>query len=305
MNISDLLGAVMQSGMNPATQERLRNALGGARAPGAAGASGGLGGLGGLGDLLGGLQRGTGGGASPAGGGLGDLLGNVLGGLGGLAGQGGGAGSNQGGGLGGVLGQVLAEAGRSVGGKQNVGLGGLGALAGAILGGGKGASKGALGGGALALLAAIAFQALKSQQGGGQGVLPLGLREPENATEAQQLEQKAEWVLQAMINAAKADGHIDEDELRRIVGKLQENGADDEAQQYVLAELRKPLDTRGLVAAVRGNPQWAAEIYAASLLAIQVDTAAERNYLDELGQALGLADEARRQIETFVGLHAA
>jgi len=38
-------------------------------------------------------------------------------------------------------------------------------------------------------------------------------------------------VLKAMINAAKADGQIDQGEMQRIVGKLQESGMKKEAQQ--------------------------------------------------------------------------
>ena len=35
---------------------------------------------------------------------------------------------------------------------------------------------------------------------------PLGLREPQNASEEQELEQRALLLVRAMINAAKADG---------------------------------------------------------------------------------------------------
>ena len=101
MNISDLLGAVIQSGMAPSSNERMRNALGGG--------SGNP--LESLAGMLGGQQGGRPGG---------DLLSGMLGG---------------GGGPGGILGNVLKEAGRAAGGNQNLALGGLGALAGAILGG--------------------------------------------------------------------------------------------------------------------------------------------------------------------------
>ena len=110
-----------------------------------------------------------------------------------------------------------------MGGKQNLALGGLGALAGALLGGGGKSVGGALGGGVMALLGAMAYQALK---GGGsrQPEVPLGLLEPQTAAERQQLERHSEIVLKAMINAAKADGQIDQDEIQRIVGKLRKAG---------------------------------------------------------------------------------
>jgi uncharacterized membrane protein YebE (DUF533 family) len=61
--------------------------------------------------------------------------------------------------------------------------------------------------------------------------VPLGLLEPQSAVERQQVEQHSEIVLKAMINAAKADGQIDQGEMQRIVGKLQESGMKKEAQQ--------------------------------------------------------------------------
>jgi uncharacterized membrane protein YebE (DUF533 family) len=275
MNITDLLGAVMQSGMSPSSGSRMKNALGG-------GGSGG-----GLLESLAGML----GGQSPQGGGLGSILSSALG---------GGSGS---GGLGGILGNVLNDAGNAVGGKQNLALGGLGALAGALLGGGGKSLGGALGGGVMALLGTMAYQALK---GGGsqEPEVPLGLVEPRSEVERQALEQNAAIVLKAMINAAKADGQIDSGEIKRIVGKLQETGMGAEAQQYVMSEMQKPIDTAGLVAAAKSQPALAAQVYAASLLAIEVDTPAEKKYLDQLETGLGLQPEVTQRIKDMVGLRA-
>jgi uncharacterized membrane protein YebE (DUF533 family) len=272
MNITDLLGAVMQSGMSPSTNDRLKNTFGGG--------SGGGGLLESLSGMLGGQGQ--------PGGGLGGILGNVLGG-----------GSS--GGLGGMLGNVLNDAGRAAGGNQNLALGGLGALAGALLGGGGKSVGGALGGGVMALLATMAFQALK---GGGsrQPQLPVGLMEPQTPADRQELERHSELVFKAMINAAKADGQIDQDEIQRIVGKLNEAGMGAEAQQYVMAEMRKPIETQVLVAAAKGHPELAAQIYAASILAIEVDTPAEQAYLGKLASGMGLSPEVTRRIEEMVGL---
>ena len=274
MNISDLLGAMMQSGMSPSSGDRMKSALGG----------------GGGGSLLESLS-GMLGGQSQHGGGLGSILSQALG---------GGSGS---GGVGDILGNVLNDAGKAVGGKQNLAVGGLGALAGALLGGGGKSLGGALGGGVMALLGAMAFQALK---GGGsqQPEVPLGLLEPQSEAERKQLEQNSETVLKAMINAAKADGQMDQGEMQRIVGKLQETGMGQEAQQYVLAEMKKPLDTPALMAAAKGRPALAAQIYAASLLAIEVDTPAEKKYLDQLAAGLGLNPEVAQRIKDMVGLQA-
>ena len=267
MNISDVLGAMMQSGMAPSSNQRLQNALGGG--------SGGL--LESLGGLLGGQQ----------GGGLGDLLSSVLG--------------SGGAGVSGMLGDVLNQAGQAVGGKQNLALGGLGALAGALLGGGGKSLGGAFGGGVMALLGAMAFNALKGS-GQSTGQVPLGLLEPQTEADQQELEQRAELVLKAMINAAKADGQIDQKEIQRIVGKLQEAGADAEGQSYVLTQMQKPLETEQLISAAGSQPELAAQLYAASLMAIEVDTPAEKAYLGELASGLGLTPAVILRIEQMVGL---
>jgi hypothetical protein len=56
--------------------------------------------------------------------------------------------------------------------------------------------------------------------------------------------------------------------------------------------------------AVRGQPTLAAQIYAASLLAIEVDTPAEKKYLDQLEAGLGLQPEVTQRIKDMVGLRA-
>lgn len=257
MSITDLLGALMQSGMTSSSSQRLQYAMGG-----------------GSGDLL-------------------ESVGDLLG------------GRRGGGGLGGMLGDVLNQAGQAAGGRQNLALGGLGALAGALWGGGGGKSLGgALGGGVMALLGAMAFKAL---QGSGQstGQVPVGLLEPQTEADQRELEQHTELVLKAMINAAKADGQIDEEEIHRIVGKLQEVGADAEDQRYVLMQMQKPLETEKLISAARGRPELAAQIYAASLMAIEVDTSAEKAYLGKLASGLGLTPDVTQRIEQLVGLQTA
>jgi uncharacterized membrane protein YebE (DUF533 family) len=275
MNITDLLGAVMQSGMTSSSKDRLRNAMG-------------SGGGGNILESLGGLLGGPSGAGS--GGGLGGALSGMLGG--------------GGGGLGGMLGEVLNQTGQKVGGNQNLALGGLGALAGALLGGGGKSLGGALGGGVMALLGAMAFQALKGA-GSRSPEVPLGLVEPATEADRQALERQAELVLKAMINAAKADGRIDEEEIERIVGKLQESGADAEAQRFVMTQMQRPLETEALISGAKGQPELGAQIYAASLMAIEVDTPAEKAYLGQLAAGLGLAPEVARRIEQMVGLQPA
>lgn len=268
MNISDLLGTMMQSGLSKSSGNRLRRSLSGGNEDNLR--------------SLAGLS-----GKSEGGGGLMDSLAGMLGGGGGAPG--------------GLLGSVMGDAGRAVGGKQNLAVGGLGALAGALMGGGGKSMKGALGGGVMALLGAMAFKALKSA-GNQSPQVPLGLAQPQTESERQQLEQNAELILRAMINAAKADGSIDENEIRRIAGKLREVGADAEGQQFVMMQMQKPAETDALISAAKGQPELAAQIYGASLLAIEVDTPAEKDYLKRLAEGLALDPAVTQRIEELVGL---
>ena len=90
-----------------------------------------------------------------------------------------------------------------------------------------------------------------------------------------------------MIAAAKADGQITPAERARIADTLPQLGLGPEAQELIAAELDTPLDI-GAVAALAHGEEQAAEIYAASLLAIDPDGAAEKGYLAMLAARLRL-----------------
>ena len=92
-----------------------------------------------------------------------------------------------------------------------------------------------------------------------------------------------------MIAAAKSDGHVDADEQARIFAEMDKLplAADDKA--FVMDELRAKLDIDAVAGAAE-TPEEAAEIYTASLLAIDIDNAAERGYLAMLAARLKLDD---------------
>ena len=275
MNFTDLLGSLVQTGITPSTKERIRSSLGGGQ--------GSL--LDGLGNILGGMNPSAGTAGKESG--LDQILEQF--------------GRNptpaQDGVRGGGLGSILEQINGGSHGK-NLATGGLGALVGAILGGGTGSMKGAVGGGLLALLGTMAIQALKNA-GHSNPQAPVGLIAPQNNVEKQEEEDHAKLILIAMINAAKADGTIDDKEVQRILGQLQDGGADQEAQDFLLQEMARPMQTGALVAAVAGRPELAAEVYAASLLAIEVDTPKERQYLDQLAASLQLDPVVTRDIEAM------
>ncbi|UTZ22503.1 tellurite resistance TerB family protein [Vibrio campbellii] len=103
-------------------------------------------------------------------------------------------------------------------------------------------------------------------------------------------------ILKAMIGAAKADGHVDEEEMARIEQALTEMGADDRVRQLVHQELHKPLDPAE-IARLATSPQQASEIYLASLIVADEQNFMEKAYLQELAKQLNLAPEVTHQLE--------
>lgn len=187
-----------------------------------------------------------------------------------------------------------------VGGMSGAQLGGIGALAGAILGGGAG---GAARGGALAVLGTLALTALRNAQtrpsaqqqadAGGLGV------EPHEIT-ALASPAAEKLMVRAMISAAKADGQVDHAEMQKIAGKIGDDGVTAEEKAFVMSELAAPVDIDALAAEARG-PAQAAEVYAASLIAIDIDSEAERAYLRRLADALRLDPATVAQLHQMTG----
>jgi uncharacterized membrane protein YebE (DUF533 family) len=111
-------------------------------------------------------------------------------------------------------------------------------------------------------------------------------------------------LVRAMIAAARADGHIDAEEHRRIAEKLSAGGYDEDAQRFISAELANPVDIDAIVNSARTQAQ-KIELYTASRLAIDPQTRAERGYLDMLAGRLALPEALLDHIDaTIRGAHA-
>ncbi|HEY8156726.1 MAG TPA: tellurite resistance TerB family protein [Myxococcota bacterium] len=114
-------------------------------------------------------------------------------------------------------------------------------------------------------------------------------------------EPLARLLLRAMIAAARADGRLDGEERRRLFDRIAGLDLGDAERADLYAELEKPVTPDQLAGAVVG-PAQAVEVYAASLLAIEVDTPAERAYLSLLAGRLGLADELVASLHREAGV---
>ena len=100
-------------------------------------------------------------------------------------------------------------------------------------------------------------------------------------------DRRARLLIRAMIAAANADDRIDADERERIVGRLEEAGADREDKELLERELRSPVGLDAVVREVDG-PELAEQVYVVSALAINADTDAERAYMQYLAARLKL-----------------
>lgn len=106
-------------------------------------------------------------------------------------------------------------------------------------------------------------------------------------------------LLSAMISAAKSDGHIDSKEQERIFAKIDQGDLSTGEKGFLMDQIRKPLDIDA-IAAKATTPERAAEIYAASLLAIDPDDPRETEYLNVLASRLKLDGRLRDSIETEI-----
>ncbi len=257
-----------------------------------------------LGSILGAALGGSQNKQTQGGGALGDILGSLIG---------GGQSSNGGGGLGDLLGAVLGGGSKSSG-----GAGGLGDLLGSVLGGGKSSQSSSSSASDLEDLLGVGK---KSSGGlGGAGGLG-GLLGGALAKYAQQINPNvanpshdncdhlpvetnqreaidhATLIIRAMINAAKSDGNIDQAEQDKVIAKL--GDITQEEANFVRSEFAAPLDVKSFVNSIpRGMEQ---QIYAVSLMAIDLDKNSEAHYLAELAKGLNIQPAIANNLHERLG----
>jgi uncharacterized membrane protein YebE (DUF533 family) len=224
------------------------------------------------------------------------------------------------------LGPNAADSVRHAGGSarqqlSTMGMGGFGggAVVGGLLGlmlGGKKMkkmAKGVVGYGGAAAAGALAYRAYQNwQQGKAAATAPVAgpadlgqvdrlfLPETNPAADGQPFQLA---LIQAMIGAAKADGHIDAVEQRSLFEQVEKLGLDAESKAFVFDALARPADMAAIAASARGIEQ-ASELYLVSRLAIDVDHPGERAYLQALSHRLKLPADLvahlDRQVEAAV-----
>jgi uncharacterized membrane protein YebE (DUF533 family) len=269
---------------------------------------------GGLGDILGRMQQQSGG---SGGGGLGDILGQILGQATSGARQGAqhvadttGASRAARDQIGQLTGrspeELLAKLKELIANNQlaaGAALGGLGAL---VLGTGTGRSLAgsAIKLGGLALIGGLAYKAYQDYQRGQP--VPAGAQPPSQALlaapdgsgfePAAVTNDHATVLIRAMIAAAAADGRIDAQEQKKILGGLQQAGLASAAQAFLTRELNHPASVDDLAAAVSSQEE-AVQVYTAARVAVDPDADEEHEFLAALAERLGIDDRLAEHID--------
>jgi uncharacterized membrane protein YebE (DUF533 family) len=224
--------------------------------------------------------------AERSGGGIEQMLGSLMGGSG----------------ASGTSGGDFAQRARDFLGKEQAGgmsgakIGGLGAAAGALFGGGLG---GAVKGGGMAVLGTLALKAWRDHQAQ-QGAGAPDAEPSQDEIEALTGPDTERLVLRAMIGAAQADGRINEVEMEKILGRMQEDEVTEEERRTARAEVQRPVDVEVLGAQV-SRPEVATEVYLAALMAVDIDTEAERDYFRRLAKAMRLDPEVVTRLHRMTG----
>lgn len=113
-------------------------------------------------------------------------------------------------------------------------------------------------------------------------------------------EQRSRAILAGLIAAAKADGHIDARQRELIHAEIAQLAPAADVLAWFEQQLEAPMDA-GALAALAGTPELSAEMYLASVLIIDPDNPAERQWLDTLAAALGLDPVLRRSLDQQPG----
>jgi len=143
--------------------------------------------------------------------------------------------------------------------------------------------------GGLTLLRRLAASVLAASPGEpnstptpGEAVEALWLEDPEQSG------TRAMLMVRTMLAAAKAGGTLTPDDRHRIREKLDTAGLSAEERMFAERVLDKPLDVGSIVDDI-ADRLTAAEVYTASLLALDLKSPLECAYIADLGSRLGIS----------------
>jgi uncharacterized membrane protein YebE (DUF533 family) len=150
--------------------------------------------------------------------------------------------------------------------------------------------------GGLAALGVLAYKAYGNWQQQNKGKVDQHEPQTVDRLPAAETEQHSNAILKALIGAAKADGHIDQQERELIDSEIAKLTSDLSLQRWFDQELAKALDPADIASAAT-TQEMAAEMYLASLLVINEQNYMEGAYLQELARQLQLPVELKAELD--------
>lgn len=161
--------------------------------------------------------------------------------------------------------------------------------------GGRGLKYGAIAG--IGMMAWKAWQNHQADRPGAAAGRHEG--EPIDRLDGEAGERRSLEILQAMILAARADGHVDEEERAQLAEQIDALGADQELHDWMERQFEAPLDA-DLLARQADSPQAAREMYIASLAIVDERNPMEQAWLTQLADALGIEPELAAELDRQV-----
>lgn len=116
--------------------------------------------------------------------------------------------------------------------------------------------------------------------------------EPQYGQQQTPVDRRAERLVQALVFAAKSDGHIDAQERKALDEHIHQAGLGASGEKLIQQAIEMPLDPQKLAQDVK-NEEEALELYFLSNLVIDVDHFMERSYLQALGDELKIPQDVR------------
>ncbi len=159
--------------------------------------------------------------------------------------------------------------------------------------------------GGAALLGGMAYKAIKNWQQNNSASQDVDFtgnnsqeRSIQNLIDPVETQQPAFelTLIKAMIAAAKADGHIDAEEQRKIFDAISKMKLSAEMKGLVFDLLQQDISVKDIASGVSDIAQ-KSEVYLASFLVIDPDQMSERMHLFNLAEALDLPISLTRQLE--------
>ncbi len=148
--------------------------------------------------------------------------------------------------------------------------------------------------GGIAAVGTIGYSAYKKWQANHSASAEPG--KPINELSADAASNRSLLLIRAMVAAANADGHIDENERRSIMTRIESLKLTADEHDTLKKEIDRPRTPEEL-ATMSDSLCAASEIYLTSLLVIDEKDTDERNYLNQLAKSLNLPWDLVKQLE--------